>query len=54
MPGPAPAVTKLEWTSPLTIVKYPDPRLRAPNAKVGVFDDSLVRLAKEMIEIMYQ
>ncbi|GLI60620.1 hypothetical protein VaNZ11_002782 [Volvox africanus] len=49
-----PTVTKLEWTSPLHIVKYPDPRLRAVNARIGVFDDSLLRLAKEMIEIMYQ
>lgn len=47
-------MTKLEWTSPLQIVKYPDPRLRAVNAKIGVFDDSLLRLAKEMIEVMYQ
>jgi peptide deformylase len=48
------AVTKLEWKSPLEIVKYPDPRLRAVNAKIGVFDDSLQALAKEMLEIMYQ
>ena len=47
-------VTKLEWTSPLQIIKYPDPRLRAVNAKINVFDESLMRLAKEMIEIMYQ
>ena len=47
------AVTKLEWQSPLTILKYPDPRLRAVNAKIGVFDESLLRLAKEMIEVMY-
>ncbi|KAG2448522.1 hypothetical protein HYH02_006413 [Chlamydomonas schloesseri] len=49
-----PVVTKLEWTSPLQIIKYPDPRLRAVNAKINVFDESLMRLAKEMIEIMYQ
>ncbi|KAG2444918.1 hypothetical protein HXX76_001654 [Chlamydomonas incerta] len=49
-----PVVTKLEWSSPLQIIKYPDPRLRAVNAKINVFDDSLMRLAKEMIEIMYQ
>ncbi|EFJ45053.1 hypothetical protein VOLCADRAFT_45493, partial [Volvox carteri f. nagariensis] len=47
-------VTKLSWTSPLQIVKYPDPRLRAVNARIGVFDDSLLRLANEMIEVMYQ
>ena len=44
------AVTKLEWKSPLEIVKYPDPRLRAVNAKIGVFDDSLQALAKEMVK----
>ncbi|GLC59551.1 hypothetical protein PLESTB_001499500 [Pleodorina starrii] len=49
-----PTVTKLEWASPLQIVKYPDPRLRAVNARIGVFDESLLRLAKEMIEVMYQ
>lgn len=50
----SPAVTKLEWPKPLTILKYPDPRLRAPNAKVEVFDDSLMQLVKEMIPVMYQ
>lgn len=48
------AVTKLEWQKPLQVVKYPDPRLRAKNAKIGVFDETLVTLAKEMMEIMYQ
>lgn len=47
-------VDKLEWERPLQIVKYPDPRLRAVNARVNCFDDSLVQLAKEMIEVMYQ
>uniref|UniRef100_A0A7R9YZE9 Peptide deformylase n=1 Tax=Chlamydomonas euryale TaxID=1486919 RepID=A0A7R9YZE9_9CHLO len=54
VPAKLPTVTQLEWSSPLEIVKYPDPRLRAVNAKVGVFDESLLRLAKEMIEVMYQ
>ncbi|GFR39637.1 hypothetical protein Agub_g103, partial [Astrephomene gubernaculifera] len=49
-----PIVTKLEWTSPLQIIKYPDPRLRAVNARIDVFDDALMRLAKEMIGVMYQ
>ena len=48
------AVSKLEWSKPLQIVQYPDPRLRALNAKVEVFDESLVQLAKEMIALMYQ
>jgi peptide deformylase len=48
-----PAVTTLAWESPLIILKYPDPRLRAPNAPVGCFDDSLRQLAEEMFEVMY-
>ena len=46
-------VTKIEWQSPLSIVQYPDPRLRAVNGRVGVFDENLERLAKEMFEVMY-
>ena len=45
---------KLEWERPLQIVTYPDPRLRAVNARVNCFDESLVQLAKEMVEVMYQ
>ncbi|EFN57416.1 hypothetical protein CHLNCDRAFT_17300, partial [Chlorella variabilis] len=48
------AVTKLEWQSPLAVLRYPDPRLRAPNARIGAFDDSLRRLAEEMFEVMYE
>eukprot|EP00197_Chlamydomonas_leiostraca_P005511 CAMPEP_0202866288 /NCGR_PEP_ID=MMETSP1391-20130828/7303_1 /ASSEMBLY_ACC=CAM_ASM_000867 /TAXON_ID=1034604 /ORGANISM="Chlamydomonas leiostraca, Strain SAG 11-49" /LENGTH=242 /DNA_ID=CAMNT_0049546221 /DNA_START=89 /DNA_END=814 /DNA_ORIENTATION=- len=54
MPKDVPVVSKLEWQRPLQLVKYPDPRLRAPNAKVGVFDASLMELVNEMIPIMYQ
>lgn len=43
----------VQWTSPLSIVKYPDPVLRAPNAIIDCFDDNLRRLAEEMFEIMY-
>lgn len=49
-----PSVSKLEWDSPLDIVRYPDPRLRAKNAKIAVFDESLKRLAAEMFDIMYR
>ena len=49
-----PTVSKLEWDSPLDIVRYPDPRLRAKNAKILVFDESLKRLAAEMFRIMYR
>lgn len=46
-------MTKIEWQSPLSIIQYPDPRLRAVNGRVGVFDDDLASLAKEMFEVMY-
>ena len=48
------AVQKIDWKSPLSIIRYPDPRLRAANAKVGIFGDQLLQLAKEMTELMYQ
>lgn len=48
------AVSNLQWDSPLDIVRYPDPRLRAKNAKISVFDDSVKQLAAEMFEIMYR
>ena len=48
------AVTKLEWVSPLEIIKYPDPRLRAVNARIGVFDESLERLGRDLLDAMYQ
>ncbi|DBA87641.1 hypothetical protein WJX77_012101 [Trebouxia sp. C0004] len=52
--GSTPSVSKLEWESPLDIVRYPDPRLRAKNARISVFDESLKHLAAEMFEIMYR
>jgi peptide deformylase len=50
----ATAVDKLQWSTPLSIIKYPDPRLRAVNAKIAVFDGTLKQLAAQMFEIMYQ
>lgn len=47
-------MTKLEWQSPLAVLRYPDPRLRAPNARIACFDDSLRQLAAEMFEVMYE
>lgn len=44
----------VEFTSPLSILKYPDPLLRAPNATIECFDDTLKRLTDEMFEIMYE
>ena len=47
------AVTDLAWEAPLRIIRYPDPRLRARNARVGVFDERLARLSRELFEVMY-
>ena len=52
-PPPA-AATNLEWASPLRVLPYPHPLLRAPNLAVGTFDDTLRRLAEEMFEVMYE
>ena len=45
---------EIKWESPLKIVQYPDPRLRARNSRIGVFDERLQQLAKEMFDIMYE
>lgn len=47
------AVTTLEYTLPLEIAIYPHPCLRAENAKVGVFDETLQELTRAMFDIMY-
>lgn len=47
-------MTKIEWQSPLSIIQYPDPRLRAVNGRVGVFDEKLAALAREMFDVMYR
>lgn len=36
------------------IVKYPDPRLRAPNATIKVFGERLQDLANELFDVMYK
>jgi len=37
----------------LSIVKYPHPALRAENAEITEFDDSLKKLSKDMFKLMY-
>lgn len=49
-----PAVTELKWERPLRVVQYPDPRLRAQNARIATFGESLQQLAAEMFTVMYQ
>ena len=46
---------ELRFESPLEVVLYPDPRLRAPNKKVNLFNDpALKRLVDEMFDCMYR
>ncbi|CAA7410288.1 unnamed protein product [Spirodela intermedia] len=44
----------LQFESPLKIVEYPDPRLRARNKSIATFDDNLKRLVEEMFDVMYK
>jgi hypothetical protein len=51
------AEAELTWESPLSlksIIKYPHPKLRAPNGRVKDFGEPLQKLANEMFEVMYQ
>src|SRR5688500_11893374 len=38
----------------LTIIKYPDPRLKKPSAPVTVFDHAVKELAQEMLRVMHE
>ncbi|KAL5540624.1 hypothetical protein UlMin_043199 [Ulmus minor] len=44
----------LQFETPLRIVEYPDPILRAKNKRVETFDDNLKKLADEMFDVMYK
>ncbi|KAH7315396.1 hypothetical protein KP509_21G047700 [Ceratopteris richardii] len=44
----------LEYETPLNVVLYPDPRLRAKNKRISVFDENLEKFAKDMFEVMYK
>lgn len=44
----------LQFESPLKIVEYPDPRLRAKNKPIDKFDDNLKKLVDEMFDVMYK
>ncbi|GBG72140.1 hypothetical protein CBR_g11073 [Chara braunii] len=48
------AMPLLEYQAPLEVVIYPDPRLRARNAAVSVFDARLEEFAHAMFEAMYK
>lgn len=46
----------VQWSSPLKVLQYPHPRLRATNARLSAaaFGPQLKQLAQEMFEIMYR
>ncbi|KAK9925317.1 hypothetical protein M0R45_033645 [Rubus argutus] len=44
----------VEFETPLKIVEYPDPILRAKNKRIDSFDDNLKKLVDEMFDIMYK
>lgn len=44
----------LYFESPIKIVEYPDPILRAKNKRIDTFDDNLKKLVDEMFDIMYK
>ncbi|KAK1352728.1 hypothetical protein POM88_053159 [Heracleum sosnowskyi] len=44
----------LYFESPLEIVEYPDPILRAKNKRIVTFDDNLKKLVDKMFDIMYK
>ncbi|TQE02977.1 hypothetical protein C1H46_011341 [Malus baccata] len=44
----------VEFQTPLRIVEYPDPILRAKNKRIDSFDDHLKNLVDEMFDVMYK
>lgn len=45
---------KLEYDTPLSILLYPHPKLRASNMSVTVFDEKVSELAQHMFKVMYE
>ncbi|ESQ41432.1 hypothetical protein EUTSA_v10014367mg [Eutrema salsugineum] len=48
------SVSDLQFETPLKIVEYPDPILRAKNKRIGVFDENLKNLVDAMFHVMYK
>ena len=48
------ASTAIEYESPLEVLLYPHPKLRAANLTVTDFDDNLASFATELFEVMYE
>ncbi|KAK6928345.1 Peptide deformylase [Dillenia turbinata] len=51
---PVASPADLNFVSPLKIVEYPDPILRAKNKRIVTFDDNLKKLVDEMFDVMYK
>ncbi|XP_010453595.1 PREDICTED: peptide deformylase 1B, chloroplastic/mitochondrial-like [Camelina sativa] len=48
------SASDLEFETPLKIVEYPDPILRAKNKRIVVFDENLKNLVDAMFDVMYK
>ncbi|XP_018446904.1 peptide deformylase 1B, chloroplastic/mitochondrial [Raphanus sativus] len=48
------SASDLQFETPLKIVEYPDPILRAKCKRIGVFDENLKNLADNMFDVMYK
>lgn len=48
------ASTAIEYESPLEVLLYPHPKLRAANLTVTDFDENLASFATELFEVMYE
>lgn len=47
-------MTKITFKKPLQIAEYPDPCLRAVNARIAPAAEGVQELANEMFNIMYR
>lgn len=50
----ADAASAMDYTLPLSIVLYPSPKLRAPNATITEFDEKLAEFSEHMFKVMYE
>ena len=50
----SPSASSVQFTTPLAILPYPHPALRAHNEEVTAFDDKLFKLSRAMFDIMYR
>ena len=48
------AAVGFKYDTPLKVLLYPDPRLRAKNKRITTFDEKLETFAREMFQVMYE